>query len=77
MTKILTGVVTSTKMINTVVVKVERKYKHPVYAKVVKSHKKYLADNTELKLKEGDLVSIQSIRPLSKNKHYKIIEKLK
>ncbi len=75
MTKILEGVVVSTKMKQTVTVKVERKYRHPVYAKIVKRHKKYLADNPELKLVEGDLVKIKEVRPLSKNKHYLVIGK--
>lgn len=77
MTKILQGVVVSTKMQNTVTVKVERKYRHPVYSKVVKSHKKYLVDNPKLKLVEGDLVTIKEVRPLSKNKHYQVVEKNK
>lgn len=77
MTKILNGTVVSNKMDKTVVVKVERKYRHPVYGKVVKSHKKYLVNNPELKLDEGDVVTIQSVRPISKNKHYQIVEKLK
>lgn len=76
MTKVLQGVVVSTKMLNTVTVKVERKYRHPVYSKVVKSHKKYLVDNPKLKLAEGDLVTIQEVKPISKHKHYQVVAKL-
>jgi len=75
MTKILQGVVVSTKMLNTVTVKVERKYRHPIYSKVVKSHKKYLVDNPKLKLVEGDVVTIKEIRPVSKHKHYQVLAK--
>ncbi|OGK68248.1 30S ribosomal protein S17, partial [Candidatus Roizmanbacteria bacterium RIFOXYA2_FULL_41_8] len=59
----------------TVVVRVERKYRHPVYAKIVKRHKKYLAHNPSLKLIEGDLVKIKEVRPISKNKHYLVVGK--
>lgn len=75
MTKTLEGVVVSTKMTKTVTVKVERKFRHPVYSKVVKSHKKYLVDNPSLKLTEGDLVTIKEVRPLSKQKHYQVVAK--
>jgi len=75
MTKVLQGIVTSTKMNKTVTVRVERKYRHPVYAKVVKSHKKYLVDNPKLKLTEGDLVTIREGRPISKHKHYQVVAK--
>jgi small subunit ribosomal protein S17 len=75
MTKTLEGIVVSNKMTGTVVVKVERRYRHPVYAKVVKRDKKYLANNPKLKLKEGDLVKIEEVRPISKNKHYQVVEK--
>ncbi len=75
MTKILQGVITSTKLLKTVTVKVERKYRHRIYNKVVKTHKKYLVDNPKLKLVVGDLVTIQAVRPISKNKHYQVIGK--
>jgi len=76
MTKIYEGVIVSTKMKDTVTVRVERKYRHPVYAKVVKSHKKYLAHNDSLKLSVGDEVQIEETRPLSKTKHFRVIKKL-
>ncbi len=43
MSKILTGIVTSTKMNKTVVVKIERVFRHPIYRKVIRRHKKYKA----------------------------------
>lgn len=75
MTKILQGEVVSAKTTKTVTVRIERKYRHPVYSKVVKSHKKYLVHNPELKLNEGDLVTIKEVRPISKNKHYQVVSK--
>jgi len=76
MSKILTGTVISTKMQKTVVVKVERKFRHPLYEKVITRHKKYKAHNEDFDLKEGDLVKIIETRPISKDKHFKVVEKL-
>jgi small subunit ribosomal protein S17 len=76
MPKILTGTVVSTKMQKTVVVKVERKFRHPLYEKVITRHKKYKAHNEDFDLKEGDVVKIIETRPISKDKHFKVIEKL-
>jgi len=63
-------------MQKTVVVKVERKFRHPLYEKVITRHKKYKAHNEEFKLKEGDMVKIIETRPISKDKHFKVAEKL-
>ncbi len=76
MAKILEGVVVSTKMQKTAKVRVERRYRHPMYEKVVKEHKNYLAHNEKLSLSEGDLVRIKETRPLSKNKHFEVVEKV-
>jgi len=76
MAKALIGKVVSTKMQKTVVVKVERKFRHPLYEKVITRHKKYKAHNEEFKLKEGDMVKIIETRPISKDKHFKVAEKL-
>jgi small subunit ribosomal protein S17 len=76
MAKTLIGEVVSTKMQKTVVVKVERKFRHPLYEKVIVRHKKYKAHNEDLKLKEGDTVKIIETRPLSKDKHFRVLEKL-
>jgi small subunit ribosomal protein S17 len=77
MKKILTGKVVSAKMDKTVVVMVERKFRHPVYHKVIIRHKKYKAHNDKLTLVENDMVRIEETKPISKDKHFKIIEKLK
>ena len=76
MKKILTGKVVSMKMIKTVVVMVERKFRHPVYHKVIVRHKKYKAHNEKLDLKLGDVVRIEETKPISKDKHFVVVEKL-
>lgn len=76
--KKLQGTVTSLKMAHTAVVKVERKWAHPVYLKLVKRSKKYTCDfdqkKTELVL--GDMVEIQETSPLSKTKRFKVVKKI-
>ncbi len=76
MKKILTGKVVSMKMTKTVVVMVERKFKHPVYHKVIVRHKKYKAHNEKLDLKLGDIVQIEETKPISKDKHFIVKEKI-
>ena len=75
MAKLLTGEIVSTKMQKTVVVKVERKIRHSFYKKVIIRHKKYKAHNEDLELKAGDRVTIRETRPMSKDKHFVVIEK--
>ncbi len=73
--KTLTGTVTSTKMKKTVVVTVEKRWRHPMYKKIIKRSKKYFADD-QIGVKEKDKVIIQETRPLSKNKNWKVVEKI-
>lgn len=77
MKKTLIGNIVSTKMNKTVVVEVESKLIHPRYRKVIIRHKKYKAHNDELELAVGDQVSIVETRPISKDKHFKVVEKIK
>jgi small subunit ribosomal protein S17 len=63
-------------MQKTVVVKVERKFRHPLYRKIIIRHKKYKAHNEKLELVIGDKVKIEETRPISKDKHFNVIEKL-
>ena len=65
----LTGVVISDKMDKTVVVRVSRSFRHPLYKKVVHVHKKYKAHD-ELGARVGDQVRIVESRPISKTKHW-------
>jgi small subunit ribosomal protein S17 len=65
----LTGVVTSDKMMKTVVVDVSRTYQHPLYKKVVHASSRFKAHN-ELDAKVGDIVKIVESRPLSRDKRW-------
>jgi len=77
MKKTLIGKIVSIKMLKTVVVLVERKFRHAVYHKVIIRHKKFKAHNEDLDLQLGDVVKIEETRPISKDKHFKVIEKIK
>ncbi len=76
MKKKLAGEVMSTKMQKTVVVKVERRFSHPKYKKVIKRHKKYKAHNEQFNLNVGDKVLIEETKPISKDKKFIVIKKL-
>ncbi len=75
-----TGVVVSDKMDKTIVVRVERQFKHPLYKKIVRRHKKFKAHDENNECKVGDIVQIEESRPLSHDKRWilkKIIERSK
>ena len=72
----VTGRVVSNKMDKTASVLVERLVKHPVYGKYIKRSTKFLVHDENNQCQEGDLVSITSCRPLSKNKTFKLVEVL-
>ena len=74
--KVLTGTVVSDKMKDTIVVSVESFKKHPKYGKYVKKHKKFKAHDAGNTTKIGDRVSIVETRPISKDKHFKVVDKL-
>lgn len=76
MKKFLTGKVISNKMLKTVTVQVERKFRHGRYQKVIIRHKKYKAHVVDLELNVGDTVKIEETRPISKDKHFRVVEKL-
>lgn len=65
---------TSDKMDKTVVVEVERLQRHPLYGKVVKRTKKYMAHDEENACRIGDLVRIVESRPLSRRKRWVVEE---
>ena len=69
----LQGVVVSAKNDKTVTVKVERRFNHPVYKKIVKVSKKYTAHDSENKCKEGEMVRIIESRPISKTKNWLVL----
>lgn len=61
-------------MNKTVVVRVERTTRHPLYGKVVRTHSKYHAHDEENACKTGDRVRIRESRPLSKSKRWVVVE---
>ncbi len=71
----LKGVVVSDKMDKTIVVKVSRFIKHPLYGKFYQVSKKYKAHDEGNKYKIGDNVEIVETKPISKDKHFKVISK--
>ncbi|MEI8573829.1 30S ribosomal protein S17 [Methylomonas sp. LW13] len=72
----VTGRVVSNKMDKTASVLVERLVKHPVYGKYIKRSTKLLVHDENNICQEGDVVSITSCRPVSKNKAFKLLEVL-
>lgn len=70
--RVMQGTVVSDKMDKTVVVEVERMVTHPLYKKIVRRSKKYLAHDESNALKIGDLVRIRECRPLSKRKCWEV-----
>ena len=72
--RILQGEVVSNANDKTVVVLVERRFKHPLLNKVVRRTKKYHAHDENNQFNVGDVVRIEECRPISKNKTWKILE---
>jgi small subunit ribosomal protein S17 len=70
--KAFIGVVVSDKADKTVSVKVERKFTHPLYGKVMTRSKKYATHDENNEFKTGDVVEIVSVRPISKTKTWKV-----
>lgn len=75
--RILQGTVVSDKNDKTVVVKVERRFTHPLFKKTVRRSKNYKAHDEANVKKVGDLVSIQESRPISKDKRWIVIDDVK
>lgn len=71
--RILQGVVVSDKQDKTIVVKVERRFTHPLLKKTVRRSKKYHAHDENNVSKIGDVVSIQEYRPMSKLKNWILV----
>jgi len=71
--KILKGVVTSDKMDKTIVVLVTRFVEHKKYGKRIKKTKKYKVHDENNSKKVGDIVKIEETKPMSKDKHFKVI----
>ena len=68
------GEVISNKMAKTIVVRVERRFAHPRFKKVITGYKKFYAHDEKSEAKVGDRVRIEETRPLSKTKHWRLVE---
>ena len=68
------GEVVSNKMTKTIVVRVERRYPHAQYKKIVTSYKKFYVHDEKSEAKPGDTVRIEESRPLSKLKRWTLVE---
>lgn len=68
----MTGRVVSDKMDKTVTVLIERRVTHPLYGKIITRSKKYHAHDESNEIKEGDIVTIEECRPLSKWKSWRV-----
>lgn len=75
--KVRQGVVVSNKMDKSILVRVERTFRHPLYKKVVKRSKKFMAHDQENTGRVGDLVRIMECRPLSRHKRWRLVEVLR
>jgi small subunit ribosomal protein S17 len=68
------GIVTSNKMIKSIVVSEVKKQKHPIYGKFVLKTKKYVAHDEKEECNEGDKVRIMETRPLIKTKRWRVVD---
>ena len=69
-----TGLVVSNKMDRSIVVEIVTKKKHPMYGKFVKQTNKFMAHDEKNDCNIGDTVRIMEVRPLSKNKRWRLVE---
>jgi len=68
------GDVVGNKMAKTIIVRVERRFPHPKFKKVVTGYKKFYAHDEKNEAKVGDRVRIEETRPLSKTKRWRLVE---
>ena len=74
--RVLTGTVVSDKGDKTVVVRVERRVKHPLYGKIIKLSKKYHAHDAANEFHVGEIVRIEECAPVSKLKTWKVVDRI-
>jgi len=74
--RVLTGTVVSDKAEKTVVVRVERRVKHPLYGKIIKLSKKYHAHDAANKFRMGEIVRIEECAPISKLKTWTVVDRI-
>jgi small subunit ribosomal protein S17 len=73
--RILQGIVVSDACDKTVIVRVERRVMHPIYKKFVTTSKKYAAHDAGNRRRVGEAVRIEESRPISKTKHWVVLER--
>jgi len=71
--RVMQGVVVSDKGDKTIIVRVERRVRHPIYKKFVRRSNKFAAHDEENRFKEGDTVRIRECRPLSRTKRWEVV----
>jgi small subunit ribosomal protein S17 len=74
--RVLTGTVVSDKGDKTVVVRVERRVKHPLYGKIIKLSKKYHAHDAANEFHIGEIVRIEECAPVSKLKSWRVVDRI-
>ena len=74
--RVLTGTVVSDKGDKTVVVRVERRVKHPLYGKIIKLSKKYHAHDAANEFRAGEIVRIEECAPVSKLKAWTVVDRI-
>ena len=74
--RVLTGTVVSDKGDKTIVVRVERRVKHPLYGKIIKLSKKYHAHDADNAFHTGEIVRIEECAPVSKLKTWAVVERV-
>ena len=74
--KQLIGTVASVKMNKTVIVEVSHDFQHPLYQKRIERKQRYACHNESLALAVGDTVKIAETKPVSRTKHFKVLEKI-
>ena len=74
--RVLIGTVVSDKGDKTVVVRVERRVKHPLYGKIIRRSKKYHAHDADNAFRIGEQVRIEECAPISKTKSWSVVERL-
>ena len=74
--RVLTGTVVSDKADKTVVVRVERRVKHPLYGKIIRLSKKYHAHDAANEFRAGEIVRIEECAPISKLKTWTVVDRI-
>ncbi len=77
MKKTFSGVVVSLRMQNTAVVRMTRRFPHPLYKKLIKKDNKISVDTATFSPMIGNRVKVIEVKPISKTKHFKIMEVMK